>query len=107
MLPEKHMVLTELTVPEVYLPFPQLLFLYLLTEENDTSSSLTTSKVPMRITVDMCYRTLHKVQVSEIKSPKSICRVNTKFYAANIYSDVASVPTTVSQSYKCSLKNPR
>lgn len=43
--------------------------------------------------MDMCCRTLHKVPVSEIESPKSICRVYTKFYAANIYNDVGSIST--------------
>lgn len=44
-------------------------------------------------------RTLQIAQVGEIKYPKSICHVNTKFYAANIYNKVASVPMTESQSY--------
>lgn len=44
-------------------------------------------------------KTFPIAQVGEIKSPKSICHVNPKFYAANIYNKVASVPMTESQSY--------
>lgn len=89
MLPGKCLVLTEVTLPHVSLQFPQLLFLHLLREASDTTSSLPASKAFYEDNLYMHYRNLYKVQVSG-ENLQDQCHVNTKFYAANIYNKAVS-----------------